>query len=238
MLPQGIDDLVDDLAMALNAAANMDMRLCVGRPPFLGEARQSRLGVRRPQQRAGIPPRGSLAQDFHWSIKPDGDRALVEQFPSARINKGAAAGGDDADRTVDEPGDKAPFAVTEILFAKAFEDLGSAITGCVLDGGIAIDEGQAQPFSEALADSRFTRAHQSNQHDRPIEALRQLFHKAGLYMGLSGRAKGPPANHGKNMSRATLFLIVLVLVLVGGAVLLSKSAHEVPAKPIEVDVQS
>ena len=40
------------------------------------------------------------------------------------------------------------------------------------------------------------------------------------------------------MSRATLFLIVLILILVGGAVLLSKSAHEVPAKPIEADVQS
>jgi len=58
-------------------------------------------------------------------------------------------------------------------------------------------------------------------------------------MGLSGRAKGPPQrNHGKNMPRVTLFLIVLILILVGGAVLLSKSAHEVPAKPIEVDVQS
>jgi hypothetical protein len=40
------------------------------------------------------------------------------------------------------------------------------------------------------------------------------------------------------MPRVTLILIVLVLVLAGGAVLLSKSAHEVPAKPIEVDVQS
>jgi len=40
------------------------------------------------------------------------------------------------------------------------------------------------------------------------------------------------------MPRATLFLIVLILILVGGAVLLSKSAHEVPAKPIEVDVLS
>jgi hypothetical protein len=40
------------------------------------------------------------------------------------------------------------------------------------------------------------------------------------------------------MSRATLLLIVLVLILAGGAVLLSKSAHEVPTKPIEVEVQS
>ena len=40
------------------------------------------------------------------------------------------------------------------------------------------------------------------------------------------------------MPRATLLLIVLILILAGGAVLLSKSAHEVPVKTIEVDVQS
>ena len=38
------------------------------------------------------------------------------------------------------------------------------------------------------------------------------------------------------MSRASLFLIVLLVLLVGGAYLLSTSAHEVPTKPIEVDV--
>jgi hypothetical protein len=40
------------------------------------------------------------------------------------------------------------------------------------------------------------------------------------------------------MSRTALFLILLALLLIGGAVFLSMSAHEVPAKPIEVDVQS
>ena len=38
------------------------------------------------------------------------------------------------------------------------------------------------------------------------------------------------------MSRATLLIIVLLLLLVGGVVLLSNSAHEVPVKPVEVDV--
>jgi hypothetical protein len=40
------------------------------------------------------------------------------------------------------------------------------------------------------------------------------------------------------MSRATLFLIILILLLVGATVFLSNNAREVPAKPIEVDVQS
>lgn len=38
------------------------------------------------------------------------------------------------------------------------------------------------------------------------------------------------------MSRTPLILIVLLLLLVGGAWFLSSSAHEVPTKPIEVDV--
>jgi hypothetical protein len=38
------------------------------------------------------------------------------------------------------------------------------------------------------------------------------------------------------MSRATLFLILLAVVVVGGIVFLSNNAREVPTKPIEVDV--
>ena len=38
------------------------------------------------------------------------------------------------------------------------------------------------------------------------------------------------------MSRTTLLLIVLALLLIGGAVFLSTNAREVPTKPIEVDV--
>jgi len=40
------------------------------------------------------------------------------------------------------------------------------------------------------------------------------------------------------MSRATMVLVVLLLLIVGGAVFLSSSVHEVPTKPIEVDVKS
>lgn len=38
------------------------------------------------------------------------------------------------------------------------------------------------------------------------------------------------------MSRTSLFLIVVALLLVGGAVLLSMNAREVPTSPIEVEV--
>ena len=38
------------------------------------------------------------------------------------------------------------------------------------------------------------------------------------------------------MSRSMLFLIILVLVLAGGAFYLSSSAREVPTETVEVDV--
>ena len=39
------------------------------------------------------------------------------------------------------------------------------------------------------------------------------------------------------MPRGTLFLIILLLLIVGGLVLLSRTASEVPLKPVEVDVR-
>jgi hypothetical protein len=52
-------------------------------------------------------------------------------------------------------------------------------------------------------------------------------------VGQKGR-QPRPAN-GIMMSRAILFIVLLVL-LIGGIVLLSNSAREVPAKPVEVEV--
>ena len=57
-------------------------------------------------------------------------------------------------------------------------------------------------------------------------------------MGMHGRAKGRDhvlLKHWKPMSRGALFLIILVLLLVGGFYFLSSSAHEVPLTKIEVD---
>jgi hypothetical protein len=40
------------------------------------------------------------------------------------------------------------------------------------------------------------------------------------------------------MPRGLIFLVLLILVLIGGMFLLSKSADEVPVKTIETDVSS
>ena len=40
------------------------------------------------------------------------------------------------------------------------------------------------------------------------------------------------------MSRTMIFLILVVLLIVGGAIFLSTSAKEVPVKPIEAEVSN
>ncbi|HEY6916253.1 MAG TPA: hypothetical protein VI381_01285, partial [Allosphingosinicella sp.] len=43
-------------------------------------------------------------------------------------------------------------------------------------------------------------------------------------------------SHGNDMSRSALLLIILALVLIGGAVYLASSAREVPTTRMEQDV--
>jgi hypothetical protein len=54
----------------------------------------------------------------------------------------------------------------------------------------------------------------------------------------SGKRATVAHQTGENMSRPAMLLIVLALLIAGGAILLSMNAREVPSKPIEVDVQS
>ena len=60
-------------------------------------------------------------------------------------------------------------------------------------------------------------------------------------MGMHGRAKGRLSHSltkWKPMPRGVIFLIILVLLLIGGAAYLSTSASEVPLTPIEADVSN
>jgi len=60
-------------------------------------------------------------------------------------------------------------------------------------------------------------------------------------MGMHGRAKGRILillMHWMLMPRGVLFLIILVLLLIGGAFFLSASADEVPLTQIEAEVSN
>ncbi len=58
-------------------------------------------------------------------------------------------------------------------------------------------------------------------------------------MGMHGRAKGRDplcSMHWKLMPRGAIFLLILAVLLIGGAYFLSTSASEVPLTTIETDV--
>ena len=96
-------------------------------------------------------------------------------------------------------------------------------------------------------DGRLADAHQPDQHDRSVEGgpvgrgpvgagVGALFHGTGLYIRGAGRAKADPAFVHGVLMRGMTVLIVLLVVLVGGAILLSRSVSEQPVKTIEVEV--
>ena len=92
------------------------------------------------------------------------------------IDEGAAAGGDDPDVAFDQPRDQPALAVAEIALAVAFEHLGGRIAGGVLDLGVAVDEGQAEPLGQAPPDRRLPDPHQPDQHHGPVETLAKFHH--------------------------------------------------------------
>ena len=139
----------------------------------------------------------------------------------------------------DQPCHQTPLPIAEIFLAIAFKDFGGGETGGILDRRIAVDEGEVEAPREASADRRLADAHQADKDNRFIKAFDEILHSLGLYMGMHGRAKGrdlDPLTHWKPMPRGVIFLIILVLLLIGGAYFLSSSAQEVPLTKIEADV--
>ena len=129
---------------------------------------------------------------------------LVEQLAGARVDEGAAAGRDHPHLALDQAGDQPPLAVAEIVLAIALEHLGGGQAGRVLDRGVAVDERQAEPPRQAPPDRRLSHSHQSDQHDRPVETLRQIHMLKGLYSGF-------PLGKSAAMSRDIMVLIILLV---------------------------
>ena len=222
------DDRLHHVAMGAAATLHVNMRLLVGLTPLVRKPLQRRFGVAVPQLRAGVAARRPLGEDIDRRIEPHRNRPGVQKLPRARIDIGAAAGGDDPHLAFDEPCDQPPLAVAEIVFAIALENLGGRQAGGVLDGGITVDEWQAEPLRETAPDGRFSYAHQSDQHDGPVETFPQICH-----------AWGYTAAHGVGKSGAMSRLVVLIVILViiaGGLVYLSTVPKAQPTHTIEVAV--
>ncbi|PAV92941.1 hypothetical protein WR25_04462 [Diploscapter pachys] len=130
------------------------MRLGIDRVADRGELGQHRARVLAAQQRPGVAPADALGEHVR------------DQSPRLGIDEGAAAGRDHLWRAVDQPGDDAAFAVTEIGLAEAFEDLGDGHARRLLDRVVGVDEGQPQAGGKAAPHGRLADPHQPDEHDR------------------------------------------------------------------------
>ena len=227
------------------AATDVNLGLGIHGLALFGEPGEGRGPVALPKKRAGVPASRPFGQHIHRSVEPDGDGALVQQLARPGIDKGAAACRDHSDGAIDQTRNEAPLPVTEIMFAILFEQFGRGRPGSLFDFDIAVDEGKSQPLGQATADGRLAGPHEANEHDRPVKHVGQLLHFvavslwAGLYIVAQGRAKAflqPPRVFGVAMPRGLIFLVVILLLLVGGIYFLSRSAEEVPTQTIEADV--
>ena len=234
---EGFDDAFDHIAVRPGPASNVDVGLGVEGSALVGEPAKRRGPIRRPEERAGVTAAGAVGQNLDRGIEPDGDRALVEDLAGARVDEGSAAGRDDTDLAFYQPGDQAALAIAEVGLAEPLEYFRGRISGSILNRRIAVDERQAEALRKAAPDGRFTRAHQSDEDDWTIETGGQLFHARGYTAGRKvGQKPIPIPKVESAMPRATLILIVLIVLLIGGAFLLSSRAREVPTQRIEVDV--
>ena len=129
------------------------------------------------------------------------------------------------------------------MLAIALEQTRRLTSRRLLDRGIAIDERQAEPLGQAPADGRFAGAHQPDEDDRTIE-VGQLLHFSGtIWRGYTDSLKVgqkpfayPFLLKRSAMPRGLIFLILIILIIVGGIFFLSNSAEEVPVQTIESDV--
>lgn len=205
------------------------MCLFIGGAPLDKESLESCLGIAIPELGAGVPARGSLRQNLDRGVEPDRDRPVIEKLSGARVDISAASGCDHSDGAlVDQASDEASLAIAKIVFAIALEHLGGGKACSVLDRRITVDELQAKASRKTPANGRFSYSHQPDQHDRPIEALAEFYHSGGY-------TAAHPLGKSARMSRIAV-LIILLVVIIGALVYLSRVPKAQPTHTIEVTV--
>lgn len=205
------------------------MGLFVGGAALVRETLQSRFGIAVSELGASVATRSSLGQNVDWSIEPDCDRPVIEKLSSARIDISAASRRDHSDSAlIDQSRDEAPFAIAKIVFAIALENFRGRKACGILDRRVAVDELQAEALCKTPADGGFSYSHQPHQHDRPIEALAEFYH-------LGGYTAAHPLGKSARMSRIAV-LIILLVVIVGALIFLSRVPKAQPTHTIEVTV--
>ena len=89
----------------------------------------------------------------HVDIRVEPDRYALFKYQRAciRLHECSTAGSDHLGLAVHQPGDHPAFAVTEMRFAKALENLRDAQAGGILYLMVRVDEGEMQPRGKAFA---------------------------------------------------------------------------------------
>ena len=77
-----------------------------------------------------------------------------------------------------------------VNLAEALEDFRRGQARSVLDGRVAVDEGQAEPLRKAAAHRRLARPHEADEDDWAIETLGEFMHARG-YTALAKVGKSP-----------------------------------------------
>jgi len=205
------------------------MCLFVGGAPLVREALESRLGITVPELGPGISARGPFGQYLDGGVEPDRDRPVIEKLARARIDVSAAACRNHSDGAlVDEASNETPLAIAKIMLSVTLEYFGGRKTGGILDRRVAVDELQAEAPCKTPADGRFSYSHQPDQHDRPIEAIAEFYHPGGY-------TAAHPLGKSARMSRIAV-LVVLLVVIIGALVYLSRVPKARPTHTIEVTV--
>lgn len=232
-------------------AGNVYRRLpVIGIAPF-GQFGEYLQGIASAQQGAGVASLDAFGQHGGFGIEPDRQRRTQDQPPGIVIDKSTAAGCDHFAPSVDQPRDDTAFAVTEMRFAEAIENIGHAHPGGEFDFVIGIDEGQVQAAGKAAPDGGLADAHQAHQHDRPGRWRRLrgglgLQHDRRGYTAAIDFGQKPVSGTGRNpqtptdslrfgfaMSRPLVLLIVIIALIVGALFFLS--GRDATREPVTVE---
>src|SRR5205085_5091329 len=153
------DDRFDNVLVRAFAAPHVKVGLRVSLALKPRELLERSFGIVGLEQWPGVASRCALGEYVDGSIEPYGYRTFLQQLTRARVHEYAAARGDDPNLSVDQAGNKPPLAVAVIGLPIALEHFTGGQSHGVLDGRIAVDEGQAEPLGQPPSDGRFPDAH-------------------------------------------------------------------------------
>lgn len=221
-----------------------EIGLLVENAPLGGQGTEGRGHFTATEQWTMIISTGSPSEYVDWHVEPDREAGVEQPCPSRWAREGAAAGGDDLRRQVQQAPDGFSLAVAEVAFAELIEDLSDAHPGRPLHFLVRVGERDAETAGEQPSDAGFAGTHQPDKGDGAVDLNSPVRHEAGaiqiaLCWGKRPAMPRPKYDFGPQRRRRSplpTILILLAVLIVGLLVYASTVDTEVPVGPIEQDV--